>query len=667
MQKRTLVNLGIFLLVCLLTAIFLDDTASRAARLYDAQPAPVGWYATTRLATLYLLTPLVITAITASLMMPGVLLLLSARRQMHVGELLLKAFGLSFLAHVVTLSTLKAFTDGPVSGTQFEAALATLLCASYVWLLIRSGKDNPALAIFSDHVSRRRLIWFIAIPALFTAALLPSIFWQELNPDGFEAMEIGRTLSELMLPAFPTESGTLGLGIGMVPMAFPINWFMLLSGPLEAATRLPMAMYLVTVFAALLAFIEYKSPRQLKPAEELVILLALAGFTVTMSFSSGYDNYFTDISSPAAFETLTIIFILASGYFLITGMYRWYLPFTVAGFLARPTMLLFVLLLGIAIALIYREHRRARLVMTALAVGTWIALVIGYENIFLASAAGAAEPGYSSSSIIDRFRYLTLHDVHRFIYAAVPVGLLPALSLLAFRWQDDIARCLTLVTAGYFFVFFVPAFISLHHFVPAMIIPLIVLWRLIVAHADRMLPAVTTGAVTLVCVWLSLPQDFHISRTFTGIGERMAFQIGDYHGDYPAYRQAIAGSELLYTLFRPDWEVDDPAQELVGDNHLLYYASQEKMPGQTIDYRVLPPDAAPPDSFVRIAADDTGSVWVRDLAILEADRSNPPPTGYRSLLYDIQPDTLFPYRGVPVRNYDFNIGGLPLIRRLFQD
>lgn len=125
-----------------------------------------------------------------------------------------------------------------------------MICASYVWLLLRLGKDNPALTLFSDHYSRRRLIRFIAIPALFTAALLPSIFWQELNPDGFEAMKIGHTLSELMLPAFPTESGTLSQGIGMVPMSLPINWYMLLSGPIEAAMRLPMAMYLATVFAS---------------------------------------------------------------------------------------------------------------------------------------------------------------------------------------------------------------------------------------------------------------------------------------------------------------------------------------------------------------------------------------------------------------------------------
>ena len=61
-----------------------------------------------------------------------------------------------------------------------------------------------------------------------------------------------------------------------------------------------------------------------------------------ISFNSGYDNYFTDMSSPPAFETLTILLIIGSGYFFWTGMRRWFLLFTVLGFLARPTILLIV-------------------------------------------------------------------------------------------------------------------------------------------------------------------------------------------------------------------------------------------------------------------------------------------------------------------------------------
>lgn len=666
MHKRTLFGLGFSLLTSLLIVFFLGDSAgSKAVGFYSPRPGSNAWFAHDHLATFYLLLPLSITAMVVILTMPGILLILAAGKEVRPGALVLKGFGLSFLLLVTTTSIAKLVSGTPITPALFTGILVTTLFACFGWLAGHAGSDNRALQIFSNRDNRRQLGWLLAIPALFVIFMSPAIFWQDLNSDGFEAMEIGHSLMTTLLPAFLNKSGTMGLGIGMVPMAYPINWFLLLTGPLEAATRLPMALYLPVVFAALLALIEHDSPRRLKPVEEACILLALAVYTVAMGFNSGYDNYYTDLSSPAAFETLTIIFILASGYFLWTGKYGWFLLFTVSGFLARPTVLLFVMLLGAAIVLVSRKNRGARLVIIGIAIGLWVVLLAGYEHVYLASISGNSGPGYPGSSILQRFQYLTFDDYHRFIYAAVPAGLLPALSLFAYRLHDPLSRCLAIVSAGYFLVFYVPAFTSLHHFVPVMIIPIIVLWRLVIRHTEKSLPAVITAVTALICLWLSLPEHFHISKTYSGIGERMDYRIGNYNGDYAAYREAIAGVNLISTIFRNDWEIEDPAKELSFGGQILYYASREKLPGQVIDYLVLPAGAPPPSGFTQLASELEGSTWTRDIAILEADRFNPPPTDYRSSLYDISPETLFAYKGVPAHNYNISLSALPLLWRLF--
>ena len=666
MHKRTLIGLGIFLLICQLIVTFLNDAVRKAAELYSALPDGNAWFVHDHLATLYLLTPLSTTAMTTVLVMPGILLVLARGIDVRPGELVLKGFGLSFLLHVTTTSAVKLLTGDPVTPLLFTALLAATLLACFGWLVAHSGGDNRALQVFTDTDDRRQLGWLLAIPLLFVCLLLPSILWQELNSDGFEAMEIGRSLTSTLLPAFPNKSGTMGLGIGMVPMAYPVSWFILLTGPLEAATRLPMAIYLMVLFAALLALIEHDAPRRLRPVEEAVVLLALAIYTTTMSFNSGYNNYYTDMSSPAAFETLTIVFMLASGWFLWTGRYTWFLLFTFAGFLARPTVLLFVMLLGAGIALVSEKNRTPPLIMIGVAIGLWVALLAGYEHIYLASISGDSGSGYPAASILYRFQYLTFDDYQRFIYAAAPAGLLPALSLLAYRMHDPLSRCLVIISAGYFLVFYIPAFTSLHHFVPVMIIPVIVLWRLVIRNTVSFFPAAVTGAMALLCLWLSLPKHFQVTTTYSDIGKRMEYQIGKYNGDYPSYRQSIAGTNLFSNYFRADWDVDDPATELVGGDQLLYYASHGKSPGQVIDYMIQPANAAPPAGFTLLARESAGSAWVRDTTILEKDRHNPPPTGYRSDLYDISPETLFFYKGVPAHNYSINLSSLPLLWRLFQ-
>jgi len=207
MHKRTLFGLGIFLLICQLIVIFLNDTVRKAVDLYTALPDGNAWFEHDHLATLYLLTPLSVTAMIAVLVMPGILLVLARGIYARPGELVLKGFGLSFLLHVVTTSAIKLFTGDPITPLLFTVLLAATLLACFVWLVARSGEDNRALQVFTDMNDRRHLAWLLAIPFLFVILLLPAILWQELNSDGFEAMEIGRSLTTTLLPDAVIRAG----------------------------------------------------------------------------------------------------------------------------------------------------------------------------------------------------------------------------------------------------------------------------------------------------------------------------------------------------------------------------------------------------------------------------------------------------------------------------
>jgi hypothetical protein len=665
-DKRLLAGLAAFLLLNLGIVLWLHDSIPAVAALYPEVPAGAHWFDLQHAGLLYAVAPLVITATIVTLLAPGLLIVLAARAAENTGELLLKGFGVAYVLHFLTTSVTKAVSDTPLDADRFLMLLAASVAASYGLLLWRARRGPGLFGLLADPRNRAQLYWPLVIPFLFIIPLLPAIFWMDLNADGFEAMEIGMSLATKVLPVFPTTSGTMGLGIGMVPMAYPVHWFITLFGPIEAATRLPMVLYTVVLFAGLLSLIEYRAPRRLRPVEQMALLVAMAGYVTAMSFNSGYDNYFTDMSSPAAYETLTILLMIGSAYFLWSGKPGWFLLFTVLGFLARPTMLLVVVLFGASIWLTAPDRRRASLVMIGTAILVWTGLLLGYEHLFLPALSGGQAPDYSSASIINRFQYLTFTDLHRFLYAAAPAGVLPALALLAYRWQDPLARSIALVSAGYFLVFYIPAFTSLHHFVPVMILPLVVLWRVILGRTEHRWPALVAGAGAAVFVWLSLPQHFEINRTYRDIGSRTAYLIGDYRGDFDAYREAILGARNLHAFFGAEAETPDPGKELIGGFQQLYYARHTDQPASDTNYLVLPAHGTAPPGFEQVGTTSSGSAWVRDRAVWHADRYNPPATGFRSPLYAISRETSFFFMGIPAGNYDFNLSSLPLVWRLFR-
>jgi hypothetical protein len=374
-----------------------------------------------------------------------------------------------------------------------------------------------------------------------------------------------------------------------------------------------------------------------------------------MSYNASYDPYFADIAAPATVETMTIICMLATIYFLWTNQNAWFFFFALMSYLCRPTGLLILGLLMLAIAICLPYYRRRWLTRISLALGMCILVAIAYEKIYMLSIIGDSVLGYDSGSVFRRLQFLRVDDISRINYVMFPCGILPLISLFAFRWQDSLSRMITFVSISYFLFFYFQAFVALHHFVPVMILPLVVFWR-VYLHQQRLSRRSILTAVALMgflAFWLSFPRHFEINRSVRAIGQKTSFRIGDYVTNY---REQVRHEEILSKFISPDWEVKNPTEELVSSNcSIIYYSTRPKHPGTPINYIVQPLGNKTPPGFIKVADDEVAAFYVKDLEEWHRDRFRHQRTDYRSLLYDIPRITLFQHWGAPKGNYSIDL------------
>ena len=199
--------------------------------------------------------------------------------------------------------------------------------------------------------------------------------------------------------------------------------------------------------------------------------------------------------------------------------------------------------------------------LTAAVLAGWT--VISFLAPPILRAANLPPPGneYGLLGLLRYLAFLQWSDWRRILFVAVPVGILPALSLLLWRRQDQVARALTLVTVAYFLFFFFQAYTVLHHYIPAMVLPLVVFWRIEPALPERWRPAVlaATAVAGLLALVVSLPAHPQLDTSARRVGAAIADCIGGYETASPgAYRR----STLFAQLFPYDWDPRVPDGEL---------------------------------------------------------------------------------------------------------
>jgi hypothetical protein len=648
---RAVMWLGAVFAACAGVALAASGIGERIAGLYPGPLPTHPYFIPAHAGLLYLLWPVVVLATLVVVVFPGLCLALLRRPASNLAPLVIEAFtlGLAFqiLVHVLV---------GAGMPERSPRAEALLLIASggACWLLLAAARPRGSAVPWTSE-DRRRLAWLVALPVLAATILLPVLCWQDFNPDGLEAFTTGRSLFSHPLPLMPNGRAA-GVGLGMLTEAFPVHWFIALIGPVEASARLPVVLVLPVLFAGIVALAELGASRRLTAGEEAALALGLAGVIVTIVYNASYHVYSADMASPGAIDLLAAAFILGATLAWFTRDGPGFALCTLLGFFTRPTMLLWLALLGLGSLIVApREWRRLAWVAAAL-VGCLAAGAV-YERIVGPLAGLRFEQG--SGALGHRLRFLRFTDVQRLLFLLVPSGFLPAFALLAWRRQNAPARVLSVATAGYFGFFYLIAFTAPHHFLPAMLVPLAVLWGVALARSPsrKLIAAAAAGGV--VALVLSLPRTLAVDRSMRAIGAETGYRIGEYRGGFSGYREAFEGRQVLDALF-PNWQTGgDPVHERIGHPWVqVHYAGRGTGDAGTANYLVLPVGAAPPAGLTRLTVDPIAALYVRDRELWQRERRSPPRTDFRSRLYDLPRTTLLEAWGGPAGAYDVDLRAL---------
>ncbi len=597
---------------------------------------------------LYLLGPLIVLSSLVLVMAPGLLLTLALKAAGSVAQWVLVGLGVSIVVTSGTAGVMQAIMGRPLSGGGFTVVLLGLTAVSGGFLILRLGRGWQPEWPWRQPFARTTMLSLLLVPTLALIVLVPKFYWENFNGDGAHAFESARLLLRQPFPFWPDSAGAIAGFPGMTSMLFlyPVSWFIRLFGEVEVAARLPFLLFWAGLFAGIVALVDFQRKEKIRPVTQWLIWLGLAVYAATMAFSASYSPYMADIALPATQDTLQVALFLGFVLAFLQQRWLWTLFFVGLTLYCSPNGLLLIGFWIVAVSLTERPVPWRWLLWTG---GSAAAFLVAAAMMTpLMSWLGQPVPGgeYDSSGLLRRLTYVTVVDWRRILYLLIPSGIVPGLALLAWRWQDRVARMLTLVTAAYFGFFFIQGSISLHHFSPVMVLPLVVLWR----TADR-LPAPSkrwlwpvTAAAGVGALFLSLPADFTPHTTARQVGATIEFRVAGYARSRP---QVFRGAELLNELFPAGWATAVPTERYGGSPlPWTYYAHQPRADETAMNYLLQSVEDAPPLGMSLAASSGGFSLYVADTSAWERDRRLRPSTGTISAVYRIHKSTL--YRGVPV-------------------
>lgn len=638
----------------------------RVATMFDSGLPSNPWFVPESAGLLYLLFPLTVLAGIVAWLLPGLLFGAARRRDLDFAPWMLEAFLVSLVAQWSLGAAAILFSSGRTADSSLVGGWVVLTLLSLVAYLVREAR-GPAYEPEGSGQTARRLVLSAVLVVAGVVLLLPQVAWKDIGPDGFEALEMGRSLAWFALPRTPSEASILGLGAGMVPQTVPIRWFIALYGPIEASARLPLFLCLPPLLAGLLGLAETRAPRRLRGFEDAGVALGLAMVVAVVGLNATYSRYLVDLASPTAIEFGAVVLVLGALLALWRNEATVFLSFAGLALLARPTAVVIVALAALATIVIDPSRRRAtgRLLLTAL--GLWLTLYLLFDRLFMREVPDGA--ALTADSLIDRFQYLTFTDWRRLIWVAAPAGVLPFLALFRPSLQDSIGRSLSVATLLSFGLVAIPAFVGLHHFVPVMLLPVAVFWR-IQAHREtphRTLLAAYAG-LALVLFAAGLPPRFHVDRTFRDLGRRIEVRSAGFGSDDASrHREGLAvARDAATALFLRDWQVPLESTELVGGPHFIYYADRSGVPRADGLIVIQAPSAPAPPGTTVLSDQPRARVFVRDSLAWQRERITPRERTSASALYRVPRATLRPHIGERTGNYDINLSTWPLLWRLFQ-
>jgi hypothetical protein len=623
--------------LCWLPVLIGRGAVEKAVALYPISQAGNAYFVPAHALLLYFVAPLVVLSACVLLLSPGLFLSIALNGAETTGEWILTAFGISIVT-IGGVTTIFQALAGPLTSGAFLLLVVSCSAAAFVVLLVRGDRLSCAWPMHA----RSTLLTIAAGVLLCLILLAPKFYWEVLNGDGADAMESSKLLLRQTVPFWPASAGDKAAFPGITSMlfAYPASWFLRIFGEQEAAVRFPFLLALAAVVGGIVSLIETGRKTGAAMIAGLVWLSA-AAYIAMLAFSASYDPYSADLSMPGAQDMLLVACYLGFILFFVRRRISWMALFAVLTFFSLPSGNTLILFWLMAVTLVWKP-RPWREIASAGAVLFGLLLVSALLPALLARLH-LPVPGneYSLRGLLTRLNSVQWGDWRRLLFLVVPCGILPAAVLPFWKRQDQVGRSLTLVTLIYFGMFFVQAYISIHHFAPVMLLPIVVFWRSDWAGRERTRPyilAAAAGCGIIACL-LSLPVNATPHQTPRIIGGAIEDRFGGYQtGDARTFRRI----ELFRYIVPFDWEETVPQKEYGGSPLVWnYYAQHASAETRAINY-VLQPAAMPgPPGMHLLASEDDAALYVRDDRVLAEHRGLRPPSPPGSRIYAVPRWMLF--------------------------
>ena len=622
--------LAVMVMVCGLVGFAGRGTVLDVMSLWDLGQSPHPYFLPARALSLYIVTPLTALATSGFFLAPGLILSAVFGRDKTAAFWLLSALATTIVVLVAVTSLVQIATGTVLTGTGF---FLTVLGTNIACLLIAGLRLAMGQPLRLQLAGQEADLWIaLGIFWLCLALLAPKFYWENFSGDGSGALQFARLFIHTLWPFWPPEAGVIRQAPGLTSMLFviPESWFVRLWGETEFAVRIPHMLALSLLYPVLTALIRSGRAVELRPLDHLLLVAALFVYSLSVIYSGGYHPWFGDSPMPAARETLAMVCFL--GYILAFIEDRRVLMLT-AGIMAHlsiPTGGLWLLLWPLAVSLVWRPMPRGRLIFAGVVLA--IAAAVSILGPILVQLLGLPFPGneFDARGVIQRLRFIAFTDWNRFAFLAVPVGILPVFFLFTWRWQDALSRTLSLLTVMFFVFFYLQGYrVLLHHFIPAMFPPLIVMWRSpLMAHGSARLAA---AVALLSALWLAWPKDMaphahdrafaaHIQTEGPRFASAAPLPGQRFRGFEPAALNTF--HDLFGQLLPIGYSEQEPHKRFFGAPLVWYYYSEFPKPGgQVINYLIKPLAGARPADGTLFASHDGYGLFIRDMALFEAHRT----------------------------------------------
>lgn len=500
----------------------------------------------------YVATPLVVLSAAILFLAPGLILSRCSPVVATAPIWMLRALPIALLVNAVIITLARALPVGWSVGTW--SLVFIVLATIATTMLDRCRPSTSTVGDGHDALTAGSVAVAIVIGMV---VLAPKVLWESFNGDGAHAFEASRLLLSQPWPFFPVDAGAIAAfpGPTSVLFAWPNAWFLMLFGPVDAAARIPFLIYVPLLVVGIQAVAE-EGGRRLEGASRAVLWLGIVPFVLAMAYSASYEPYHADLALPGVQDLLLLVCLLGFIHAMIRRDVAWILVFALLCHLSLPNGLVLIGFWLVAEVLVMRPLPWRALATGAMAVA--VCLMASMALPAIVAATGAPVPGdeYGIGRAITDLLRVNPTEWQRLVWVLVGAGIVPAFLLLAWRRLDDVSRRVALLTAAYFLFFHVQARVSLHHFAPAMVLPLIVALR--VAPADparRRVHLSLWAAGAVVAIVLAAPRSFAIDTSTRDVGRTISQQAGSYHdGDPDVFRAA----ERLSAVFLPAWDARVP-------------------------------------------------------------------------------------------------------------